>query len=387
MTKSTTGLCAALLAAFSLHASAGTRTTSTEISGKAPVLPAAAPEKEESIFDKIWGMAVLYKNPQNPILEEFSFKGRYQGQFYDTDSDTGDIDDWENRRFHLGVELAMFSNTVKIKAEMITAENLDPFYSSMRDAYLDWSPTKAFTFRVGKFEPKFTKEYSTSSREIITFERSQLVNQFKPDYAGGAAVFGKVQNWNWYAGAISNEVDKEFGQFDGGWTGFLSLGYDLKDALGVKEAELRLDYMHSEIDGAKDTVFNYFDDGVSLNFTAKQGHWGLINDFIGGFGEKSNAFSWVFMPTYNFTDKLQAVVRGTLSFSDEANGLVGQSRYERAAGGTAGDQYQALLAGLNYYIYGHKLKLMSSVEYANMDGGTGPGYDGWTFMTGVRVSW
>ncbi|MES2706205.1 MAG: porin [Verrucomicrobiota bacterium] len=384
MKKSTTGLCAALLAAFSLPATAGTQPA--DISGKAPV-PVTAAEKEESVFDKIWGWTVLYKNPDNSILEEVAFTGRYQGQYYNADSDTGSVDDWENRRFHLGLQLAMFDNKVKIKAEMITAEDLDPFYSSMRDLYIEYAHSKAFTVRAGKFEPKFTKEYSTSSREILTFERSQLVNQFRPDYSSGTAVFGKAQKWNWYAAVFSNEVDKEFGQFRGGWSGFVSLGYDLKDALGLKEAELRLDYMHSDIDAADDTVFNYFDDGLSLNFTAKQGQWGLINDFIGGFGDKSNAFSWVLMPTYNFTDKLQAVMRGTLSFSDEDNGLSGQSRYERAAGGTAGDQYKALLAGLNYYLYGHKLKLMTSMEYANMEGGTGPGYDGWTFMTGVRVAW
>jgi hypothetical protein len=25
--------------------------------------------------------------------------------------------------------------------------------------------------------------------------------------------------------------------------------------------------------------------------------------------------------------------------------------------------------------------------YADMNGGTGPGFEGWTFMSGVRVSW
>lgn len=384
MKHTMTGLCAAFLAALSLPAAAGTQ--ATEISGTATTA-VTAPEKEESIFDKIWGLATFYKNPDSPFLNEVSFIGRYQGQFYNVDSDQEDIHDWENRRFHLGLQLAMFENKLKIKAEMITAENLDPFYSSLRDAYAEYSPSKAFNLRVGKFEPRFTKEFSTSSREILTFERSQLVNQFRPDYAPGVAVFGKAQQWNWYAAAISNDVDREFGQFHGGWTGFASLGYDLKETFGMKEAEIRADYMHREKDAADDTVFNSFEDGVSLSLTLRDGKWGLINDFIGGFSDNSNAFSWVVIPTYNFTDKLQAVVRGTLSFADEENGLSPQSRYERAAGGTAGSQYQALLAGLNYYIYGHKLKLMTSMEYANMEGGTGPGYEGWTFMTGVRVAW
>ena len=44
-------------------------------------------------------------------------------------------------------------------------------------------------------------------------------------------------------------------------------------------------------------------------------------------------------------------------------------------------------AGLNYYIRGHQLKLMSGVKYSYL-GGTpnGDGFDGWTFMTGVRMA-
>lgn len=384
MKKSATGLCAVLLAAFSLPAAAGTQIS-------APIPPPAdmKAEKDDSVFDKIWGWATLYKNSENPVIEEVSITGRYQGQYYNVDSDTNQVDDWENRRFHLGLQLAMFNRQIKIKAEMASAANdtFDPFYAGLKDAYIEYSPSKSFNLRVGKFEPKFSKEFSTSSREILTFERSQLVNQFKPDYTTGAAVFGKVEKWSWYGAFMSNAVDREFGQLDGGFSGYASIGYDLKDALNMKEAEVRLDYTHSEIDRAEDNVFNYFDNGVSLNFTGKQGKFGIITDFLGGFSGRSNAFSWVLMPTYDITDKLQAVLRGTLSVSDEDNGLAPQGRYERTAGGTAGDEYKALSAGLNYYLYGHKLKLMTEMGYADMNGGTGPGFEGWTFMSGVRVAW
>ena len=39
--------------------------------------------------------------------------------------------------------------------------------------------------------------------------------------------------------------------------------------------------------------------------------------------------------------------------------------------------------GLNYYIYGHKLKLMNGVEYSHLGGGD---YDGYTFLSGLRFS-
>jgi phosphate-selective porin OprO/OprP len=45
--------------------------------------------------------------------------------------------------------------------------------------------------------------------------------------------------------------------------------------------------------------------------------------------------------------------------------------------------------GANYYIYGHKLKLQSGLQFADMndrakDGGV---YSGVSFTTGLRVSW
>jgi len=63
-----------------------------------------------------------------------------------------------------------------------------------------------------------------------------------------------------------------------------------------------------------------------------------------------------------------------------------QKRYEQEVTSGSGDQYQAFYAGLNYYIYGYKLKLMAGAEYARMkdsadDGGD---YKGWSYLAGVR---
>ncbi|MFK5923013.1 MAG: hypothetical protein QM496_12610 [Verrucomicrobiota bacterium] len=38
------------------------------------------------------------------------------------------------------------------------------------------------------------------------------------------------------------------------------------------------------------------------------------------------------------------------------------------------------------YLYGNKLKAMTGLEYAHMDGGSGGGnYSGWTWFNGVRL--
>ncbi|WP_256200167.1 hypothetical protein [Verrucomicrobium spinosum] len=41
---------------------------------------------------------------------------------------------------------------------------------------------------------------------------------------------------------------------------------------------------------------------------------------------------------------------------------------------------------MNYYLYGHKLKLMAGTEYHNMSGGgDGGDFDGWTTLVGLRM--
>jgi hypothetical protein len=65
-----------------------------------------------------------------------------------------------------------------------------------------------------------------------------------------------------------------------------------------------------------------------------------------------------------------------------------QKRYEQEVVPDGfGNHYEAIYGGLNYLIFGDRLKLMTGVEYASMhdsakDGGE---FHGWTFLTGVRV--
>jgi phosphate-selective porin OprO/OprP len=94
------------------------------------------------------------------------------------------------------------------------------------------------------------------------------------------------------------------------------------------------------------------------------------------------------MPYYNFTAKLQAVARYTYLESSDDNG-VRFARYENQVVAGRGDQYQEFYAGLNYYIYKHKLKVQTGVQYADMrdQAGDGGAYSGWAWTTGLRISW
>jgi phosphate-selective porin OprO/OprP len=54
-----------------------------------------------------------------------------------------------------------------------------------------------------------------------------------------------------------------------------------------------------------------------------------------------------------------------------------------------GDAYNEWYVGANYYFYGHRLKLQSGLDYADMDdrGNDGGAYSGFGWTTGIRVGW
>jgi phosphate-selective porin OprO and OprP len=376
---------------------AGTTSYDKEPSGKnVPTEPVAG----ATTFDKIWGLATLYKSDTG-FLNELSITGRYHGQFWNADSETGDDNDWDNRRFRIGARAYFLDRKFELKGEMFSDLNSGgDFYEGFTELYAAWHASEAFNLTVGKQKPKFGWEWSLSSRLIPTFERSALINQFRPDYAAGVVIDGKVDKWSYYTGVYSNDTvgdgddTTEFGDFEGGWSYIGSIGYDFADALGVKKAQWRLDYIHSERD-ANDEIMTAFDNGISTSLELKQGDWGLLSELLFADGAGSN-WGLVLIPTYDITKKLQVAGRYQLGISTDDTGLSAQRRYEREVGGGSGDLYNAFYLGLNYFIFDgkdvekkpeqrHRLKLMAGVEYANMDGPTG--YDGWTGLAGVRVYW
>ena len=94
------------------------------------------------------------------------------------------------------------------------------------------------------------------------------------------------------------------------------------------------------------------------------------------------------IPSYFIGDGLQLVGRVQVATSNDPDGLKPPGRYEEASllptGGDAkGNTFVSTYLGLNYYIYGHKLKVMTGVEYTHLGGGD---YDGTTFYSGLRFS-
>lgn len=389
----------------------------------------------DTAWDRAWSAATLYKNDDNPVLQLFQLTGRLQlqsiyGQAGGGDSfNTSDYKDagndevvWGNdveaRRARIGFK-SKFYQKWKLDASFnIDVDGQDgrggdtTFYKSFQEGGLTYAPSDQFNLSIGKKQVRFSRDQEISSTEIVTFERSVASNILTPGELTGVWSFGKGIGgaWQYEAGLYSNARVAEFAQpDDGGVLAIGKIGYDFAEQTGLESCVTTFTYMHNSEPGYKDGKidpnfsFNEsprFSDSIALTNDLSQGRFGLITEMMYGFGftgsadqgkakptdiAQSDLFALTVTPSYFIADGLQAVYRFQMICAADPNGIRVPSRYDRLAAGDdeSGNTYLAHYLGLNYYIYSHKLKLMAGVEYAQMGGGS---YDGFTFLSGLRMT-
>lgn len=407
----------------------------------------------ESAWDRAWSAFTLYKDDNNPILQEFSLQGRLQVQYADGHSDSGhfDIEDYKNagkdeavwgdkleaRRAYFGIKTKWFQNwklegQIDVDTDAIDGQGGHTLYKDIYDLYLTYVSSDALNISIGKQEIKLSREQEISSKEIVTIERSLVTNMLHPGNLTGLWVSGKgiQDHWLYEAGIYSNDQVREFSNFDGGLLVLTKAGYDYSSQAHLDSAIVSLRYMHNTDPGYKSTETeansNYaaptspaFSDSICLSNDIIQGRFGLTTDIMYGFGyegkaeqagvnkdiNQSDIFGISIIPSYFIADGLQLVGRVQWATSGDVNPKSGTTpattnlalpgRYEKYAPNvvTNGDRYTSFYLGLNYYLYGNKLKIMNGIEYSMMDGGIAnpaknqtASYDGYTYYTGLRMS-
>ncbi|MEX1048283.1 MAG: porin [Akkermansiaceae bacterium] len=365
-------------------------------------LTSADPLKES--LDQAWSLVKLYENPNNPVIQKLAFTGRLQLDYAIVDGEGSpaagvsdedisyDFGGW--RRLRGGFKATLFKDfTAHIEADFDPDEA--PVYRRLTDAYIGWAPSKAFEIKLGKQGMGFTLDGKTSSKELLTIDRNNLSNNlwFTTEYLPGLTAGGEIEEWSYQVGVFSQgEEDTEFGNFDAGTTWLASVGYDFGKALSVDKALLALDYVYNEETPTSGLFTNRaLSHILSLNFAYENGACGFRGDLSAGDGHSGqpDTMGLVLMPYYNFTDKLQGIFRYTYIDSDEPNGIR-LGRYETfPLNGGRGDEYQEAYLGLNYLLYGHKLKLQTGLQYVSMNdqANDGGAFDGWGWTTGLRLSW
>lgn len=373
---------AALLALVSLPSSASAQ--------GAPQKPA---ERPPSSYDKIWAKFTnWYDDKENPVVQRVIFTGRFQHDFAIVESDQGDHRESNIRRVRFGPRITLFRDYLVHAEVEVNPQEHEPFYMRLTDAYVSWQKHPKAIVTVGKQSVPFTQEGATSSRELITIDRSNLVNNiwFGQEYMPGVSVSGRAAPWNYRAGVYSSgAANREFGRFDGDMFTLGVLGYDFAKKLGVREAVLTGNYLYQHPD-ANNTFTRRFEHIASLHFRLEQPRWGVRTDVskTEGYLGQRDLWAAMAMPYFNATDKLQFVTRYTIVTSDGVNGI-SLNTYENRVVRGLGDRYTEGYVGVNYLFYGHRLKLQSGIQFADMrdradDGGA---YSGTSWTTGVRVGW
>ncbi|MBU0669080.1 MAG: OprO/OprP family phosphate-selective porin [Alphaproteobacteria bacterium] len=342
-------------------------------------------------FEALWSRPTVYDSDDSGPLDEVRIVGRVHLDNYILESDARDERDFLVRRARLGVRARLFD---RLEAHVQADIDLEggPLYSRLTDAYLAWEFSEAAELAIGKQSVQFTLDGSTSSNELLTIDRSNVANNlwFTTEYVPGISLSGRSGSWIYNAGVFSGgRAAAEFGDLDDGHFALVSGGYDFAALLGAQEAVLRADFVHNDPDDESELA-RPFERIGSLVFTLDQGNWGFSGDIAAGdgFAGQSDAWGTTLLPWIDLTDRLQLAGRYTYLESDEANGLR-LGRYENVATGGRGDRYREVYAGLNYFIYGHRLKLQTGLTYADMrdradDGGE---YEGVTWKSALRLSW
>ena len=353
----------------------------------------SSPEKPQSTYDKVWRQFTeWYVNDSNPVVQKVLFSGRFQHDFAAIDADQGDLDEWNVRRMRFGPRVTLF-RTFTLHGEIeLNPQEADPLYVRSTDLYLQWSRSGRLALAIGKHSVSFTMDGATSSKELLTIDRSNLTNNiwFTYEYVPGLSVSGRRAPWVYRAGVYTaGEASREFGEFNGGVFTLGVLGYDFAKSLGVKEALLSGNYVYQNPD-ARNTFTQRLEHIASVNFKFDADTWGLRTDVSAAAGYLSQGDLWglMAMPFANITENLQLVGRYTFLQSDGRNG-VRLATYEKRLVPGRGDRYNELYLGANYFFYGHKLKLQSGMQFADMrdranDGGT---YSGVSWTTALRVGW
>jgi phosphate-selective porin OprO/OprP len=354
---------------------------------------AQSPENPPSVYDKIWQhLTTWYDDKENPVVQRVLFSGRFQHEFNTIDADQGGHDEWNTRRFRVGPRITLFRNyTLHVEAEL-NPQEIDPLYVRLTDAYVAWNRSAAFTLTVGKHSIPYTMDGATSSKELLAIDRSNLTNNiwFPQEYLPGVSASGRAGAWNYRLGTYSaGEQTREFGKFDGGLATLAVAGYDFAKRLGVDQAVLSGNYVYQSED--RDNTFTrQLEHIVSVNFRLEAPKWGLRTDVstADGYLTQNDLFGVMAMPYYNVTDRLQAVGRYTFLTSDGPNG-VRLATYESSVVPGRGDEYNELYLGANYFFYGHRLKLQTGLQFADLNDAAGDGgeYSGVSWTSGLRIGW
>lgn len=349
--------------------------------------------------------------PQHPIvllkdddawLRQLNLQGRIELQYATGSSNqgsysSGDLPDavrWGDadvRIFAAGVR-AWLGDKFLFDTEANISPDFAPFYRDIDRMTLSWKASEAWTLSGGRMKQRFSWEYATAFRELLTFERTLIVNTLIPlSFATSVQSVYQRGPFKWTTSLAAGDYSPEFARFDEGVMFFSRFAWDAGPSVGLKSWVWQIDHFYNSRPDNSDA--RGYEHSFAISSGLEQGRWGLVAEGLYGTGyDKPDVWGAYLMPTfYLVPEKLQLVMRWQWADSESATGLRLLPRYESLAPGLAdsearGHDYQALYLGLNWYLLQHQFKLMTGAEYHRMDAASPEDeFEGWTFLTGMRA--
>lgn len=397
-------------------------------------------ENTDSIEDdcaKLRNFGKFYDKPDATGLQNAKLFLSYQHQIghIDGEDSTGKSfnDDFEEfRRFWMGLS-GTFGTYWKFKAVSQLSNDRHNYPDASGGNYRQWGHetfrAANITFDAGRFwdvsavdslelgygrrTGRMADEWQRSSTVINCLERSSFSNKlwlYDKEKGNPMATWAK-----WKSGIHTFDAAVFSGTYEdyiGGWEDskvyYASWLGDYSEASSYDLHEYWISFYKQDGGNTEDHLAGGMDWALSLVNRIGNGPWALHSTLA--FGDNGNLSKsgsaksidqqgdfWgvVLMPMYWIKEeKLKLVGRYLHQRSDQADGLKLNSRYVPLAGtrdstlnlnNGRGDNHHGLYLGLNYYLCGEHLKIISGIQRDDLSSEGADVYEGWTLGTSFRI--
>lgn len=360
----------------------------------------------------------LYKNRENPYIQEIGIEGRLQWQTASTDVDDVNGAEFsetftEFRRARLGTKIKFLNYfTAKYQVNMVDDDrpsngDIEWDYQDIDEAYLEFNLGKAIncsyfdslSLGYGRYKYTLGYESTTSSKKLLTPERSSLGNKvYGSARPTGLKLEAEKGDWEFAAAIYSTSADGDEHETFGSWQDGENIWFHAAYSPdGPWSYGFDLSYNNADIGDDNEAAPHKW--ATSFNAEYDGGNWGIIGDLIIGenldnstaaregtfYGAMVMPYCWV------MEDKLQWVGQIQYMASSEDEGVRINSRYGRRTesygadvNSGRGDSHLSLYTGLNYYLCDHNAKIQAGVEYQDLDTPDG-NIDALTYILAVRT--
>jgi hypothetical protein len=381
--------------------------------------------------EKLKNLGKFYENKEGDIFQSAKLFLSYQhqvGAIDGTDNSGKNFNDnfEEVRRFWMGLS-GKFGTYWKFKAVSQLSNDRHNYPDSKGGSYRQWGHE---TFRsanitfdadsfwdiesvdsmeigYGRRSGRMADEWQRSSTSINCLERSSFANKlWLYDKEKGNPMAAWIK---WKTGKYTFDTAVFSGTYDdyiGGWSDskvyYASWLGDYSEMSSYELHEYWLSYYRQ--DGGIDQDRLAGGNEWALSFVNRLGNssWALHSTLaFGDNGIQSNIEragnfgGGVLMPMYWIKkDKLKLVARYLYQQSNQVEGLKLNSRYGPLADARnnsidlnsgRGDKHHGLYLGLNYYLCGENLKLVSGIQHDDLSSNGSTQYRGWSIGSSFRI--